>query len=457
MLLRLESKLPQMSKQLELPFCGRGEAPSFERSEEAEPAEQRTMGPGTSALMEQVVAASNLRSALKRVKRNKGSPGVDGMMVSELPEHLRNHWPGLREQLLRGVYQPQPVLICHIPKPGGGRRMLGIPTTVDRFIQQAVLQVLQPMIDPTFSPHSYGFRPGRSAHGALKEAKEHIETGRRWVVDVDLAKFFDRVNHDVLMGRMAKHIGDHQVLRLIRRYLEADMMSGGVAVRRYEGTPQGGPLSPLLANVLLDDVDQELMRRGHAFVRYADDSRVYVRSKRAGERVFGLLRRLYGRLRLDINEDKSAVAPYGQRPFLGCRLYGRRGGVGFAIAPKSIARFKDRIRELTRRVCGRSMEHVARQLSSYITGWKQYFRLAPGRDRRRRLDGWIRRRLRALQLKQWKNSRTIYRNLRRLGGDYIPRKRVQELVGRWWRAAGQASLVILSTYFDELGVPKLVS
>jgi len=453
----LVNKRPQMSKQLELPLGGGGEAPKTGRSGEAMAATRGNRRSGTSALMEQVVEASNLRSALKRVRRNKGSPGIDGMTVNELAGYLREHWPTLREQLLRGEYQPQPVLVRYIPKAGGGTRMLGIPTAVDRFIQQALLQVLQPMIDPTFSLHSHGFRPGRSAHGALKEAKGHVETGRCWVVDVDLAKFFDCVNHDLLMGRMEKRVEDRRALGLIRRYLETGLMSDGVVMRRHQGTPQGGPLSPLLANVLLDDVDKELERRGHAFVRYADDCNVYVRSERAGQRVMGLLRRLYGRLQLDINEDKSAVAMVWHRPFLGYQLYKNRGKVGFAIAGKSIARFKDQVRDMTRRVCGRSMEQVARKLSSYITGWKQYFQLAPGRERRRRLDGWIRRRLRALQLKQWKNCRTIYRNIRRLGGEYLTALRVTRLTGRWWRAAGEASLALPTSYFDKLGISKLVS
>ena len=311
----LKGKVPQMSGQLELTFGVRGEAPRAERSEEAPMAKQTNERPGASELMEKVLARRNLRIALRRVKKNKGSPGIDGMTVDELPAYLREHWPAIREQLLTGRYQPSAVKEQQIAKSGGGVRKLGIPTVLDRFIQQAILQVLQPMIDPQFSEHSYGFRPKRSAHQAVKAARRLVQDGRRIVVDVDLSKFFDRANHDVLMSKLAGRISDKPILRLIRCYLSAGVMVGGVVTKRHEGTPQGGPLSPLLANVLLDEVDKELERRGHAFVRYADDCNVYVRSKRAGERVMKLLRRLYARLHLRINEDKSAVASALSRPF----------------------------------------------------------------------------------------------------------------------------------------------
>ena len=290
-----------MSRQLELPLRVRDEIPRAERSAEAPTATHGNERSGASDLMERVCERANLQAALKRVRKNKGSAGIDGMTVDELPEHLKTHWPALRERLLAGTYQPSPVRRHAIPKSGGGLRELGIPTVVDRFIQQAILQVLGPRFEPTFSQHSYGFRPGRSAHDAVVQAQRYVNEGRRFVVDVDLEKFFDRVNHDVLMGRLAKRIEDKRLLGLIRRYLAAGVMANGVATERHEGTPQGGPLSPLLANVLLDEVDKELEKRGHAFVRYADDCNVYVRSRRAGERVMGLLRRLYAGLRLHVN------------------------------------------------------------------------------------------------------------------------------------------------------------
>ncbi|HEX4634083.1 MAG TPA: group II intron reverse transcriptase/maturase, partial [Gemmatimonadales bacterium] len=311
------------SDQLELLLETRGEAPPIQPSGEAGRAakERERSGIGHRELMEQVVERGNLRRALQRVRQNQGSPGVDGMTVDALPAYLRVHWAALRQALLAGSYQPQPVRRCAIPKRGGGIRQLGIPTVLDRFIQQAVLQVLQPIFDPTFSEHSHGFRPGRRAHDAVREAQRYVQEGRCWVVDVDLEQFFDRVNHDVLRGMLDNRIGDRRLLRIIHRYLEAGIMVDGVVVARYEGTPQGGPLSPLLANVLLDRVDQELERRGHTFVRYADDCNVYVRSQRAGKRVLQVLRVLYAKLRLRINEDKSAVARAYVRPFLGYRIW----------------------------------------------------------------------------------------------------------------------------------------
>lgn len=409
--------------------------------------------------MERVIGRANLRAALKRVRKNKGSPGVDGMTVDELGPYLRDHWPRIRQELLTGTYQPQAVQQKLIPKDGGKTRMLGIPTVLDRFIQQALLQVLQPIYDPAFSEHSHGFRPGRSTHGALREAREHVRNGKTWVVDVDLSKFFDRVNHDILMGRLARRIEDRRVLGLIRRYLETGMMADGVVVQRHRGTPQGGPLSPLLANVLLDEVDQELERRGHAFVRYADDSRVFVRSKRAGERVMHILRRLYGRLRLVINEEKSAVAPFGARPFLGYQMYpGRKVDVGFRPSPESEARLKAMVRSMTRRMVGRSMEDIIAWLTPRLRGWRNYFCLTTLDDALRRLDGWIRRRLRALQLKQWKNCDTTYRKLRALGASDEAARRVTDVIGRWWHAAGTPSHAALpNRRFDGLGLPRLVS
>jgi group II intron reverse transcriptase/maturase len=362
----LDNAKPQKSKDLEVLLVSRGEAPGDERTAEAGSAAHGTERPGTSGLMEAVVERRNLQAALKRVKQNKGSPGVDGMTVEELPDHLRAHWPSLREQLLAGDYQPQPVRRHMIPKSGGGERELGIPTVLDRFIQQAILQVLQPRFDPTFSPHSHGFRPKRGAHDAVCEAQRYVQQGRSWVVDVDLEKFFDRVNHDVLMGRLAKRIEDRRLLGLIRRYLSAGVLANGVVTERYEGTPQGGPLSPLLANVLLDEVDKELEKRGHAFVRYADDCNVYVRSQRAGERVMQTLRRLYAKLHLRINESKSAVARVQDRKFLGYTFWvSPKGEIRRTIASKALDTMKERVRRMTSRVRGRSLAQVCGDLSPF--------------------------------------------------------------------------------------------
>jgi len=454
----LDEVWPQMSSQLELPLGGRGEAPRAERSGEAESAAHGSGHLGVSSLMELVVDGGNLRAALKRVRKNKGSPGIDGMTVDGLVDHLRVHWPGLREQLLCGTYQPQPVKRQLIPKGGGGMRELGIPTVVDRFIQQALLQVLQPTFDPGFSEHSYGFRPGRGAHGAIRAAQRSIQEGRDVVVDVDLSKFFDRVNHDVLMGRLAKHIGDRRVLGLIRRYLGAGVMVQGVVQERYMGTPQGGPLSPLLANVLLDEVDKELERRGHAFVRYADDLNVYVRSKRAGERVMALLRRLFGALHLVINEEKSAVASVFTRQFLGFAFWRNQDEVKLRVAPKALKTMKDRVRVLTRRTRGRSLCQIAGDLKEYLVGWKGYFRLANTPGVFRALDEWLRHRLRAIQLKQWKRGRTIFRELRRRGISVDAAARVAGNARSWWRNSRMLLNVALPIrFFDELGLPRLAS
>lgn len=453
----LGDEMPQMSRQLELPLRERGEALDAERSEEESAATQKPETPGIRGLMELVVRRENMIAAWKRVRKNKGSPGVDGMTVDELKPYLVKEWKRHREELLEGTYQPRPVRQKLIPKAGGGTRMLGIPTVLDRLVQQALLQVLQPIYDPTFSDHSHGFRPGRSAHDALREARAYAEEGRTWVVDVDLSKFFDRVNHDILMGRVAKCVGDRRVLGLIGRYLRAGIMSEGVVVERKQGTPQGGPLSPLLANILLDEVDKEMERRGHAFTRYADDSRVFVRSKRAGERVMRTLRRLYGGLQLVINEEKSAVAPLWERVFLGYRMYLGKKGVGFMPAAKSVARLKDTVRQMTGRKVGRSVENVVQWLNPRLRGWMNYFQLAEGKDWRRRIDGWIRRRLRALILSQWKNCDTTYRRLRALGASDRNARRVTALNGRWWRAAGSASHAGLpNRYFDWLGLTRLV-
>ena len=447
----------QKSIQLELSFESRGEAPRVERSGQATAAAGAGAHPGTASLLELALERENLLRALKRVRQNKGSGGVDGMSTDELPDHLKQEWPRLREEILTGAYEPQPVRRQLIDKPGGGKRELGIPTVVDRFIQQALLQVLQPILDPTFSEHSHGFRPGRRAHDAVRHAQRYVQGGKRWVVDVDVEKFFDRVNHDVLMGRLARRIGDRRLLRLIRRYLNAGVMAGGVVVERHQGTPQGGPLSPLLANVLLDEVDQELERRGHAFVRYADDLRVYVGSPKAGQRVMCSLIRLFGRLRLRINLAKSAVARAWRRPFLGFCFWAARGGkVQVRASGQSLTRMKDRVRQLTRRTGGRSLAQVAGKLREYLLGWKGYFRLADTPKVFRDLDEWIRRRLRALQLKQWKRGRTVFRELRARGLSRSAAARVAANARRWWRNSAMTIHIALpNTYFEGLGVPCL--
>ena len=428
-----------------------------------EPASDETRGPrrdteGTgSALLAAALTRENLQQAWRRVRANKGSAGVDGLGIDQTARFLKSVWPDIRDRLLRGTYRPSPVRRVTIPKPDGGQRELGIPTVTDRLIQQALLQVLQPLLDPTFSEHSYGFRPGRRAHDAVLAAQAFVASGRRVVVDVDLEKFFDRVNHDILMARLGRRIGDAAVLRLIRAYLDAGIMSDGVVLERYQGTPQGGPLSPLLANVLLDEVDRELERRGHCFARYADDCNVYVRSLKAGERVMALLRRLYARLRLTVNETKSAVASALGRKFLGYSLWAGAGGViKRRVADKPLATFKQRIRQLTRRSAGRSMAEVVERLRPYLLGWKAYFRLAQTPKVWRVLDEWLRHRLRAIQLRHWKRGTTMYRELKALGASDDDAHHVAANSRRWWRnSAGRLNRVMPVAYFDRLGVPRL--
>ena len=410
-----------------------------------------------SDLMERVLSRPNLKAALKRVRKNEGSPGVDGMSTEELLPYLWGHWGRIREELRAGAYQPSPVKRQQIPKSGGGVRELGIPTVLDRFIQQALLQVLQPGFDASFSEHSYGFRPRRSAHDAVMAAKRYVQDGRRFVVDVDLEKFFDRVNHDVLMGRLAKRIPDRRVLGLIRHYLEAGVMVDGVVMERGEGTPQGGPLSPLLANVLLDEVDKELERRGHAFVRYADDCNVYVRSRRAGERTMRLLRRLFGRLRLRVNESKSAVDLARNRRILGYSFWVAAGkAVKLRVARKALDAMKDQVRLITRRSGGRSLRRVIEDLREYLPGWRNYFSLAETPAIFTDLDKWIRHRLRALQLKQWKRARTVYREMRARGASELVAAQAAANTRRWWRNARMDLHAVLPTsHFDALGLPRL--
>jgi RNA-directed DNA polymerase len=365
--------------------------------------------------MEAVVERENLKKALAQVKRNKGAAGIDGMSVGDLPTYLKEHWPAIRVQLLEGTYKPQPVRRVEIPKASGGIRLLGIPTVLDRFIQQAAMQVLQADWDETFSETSFGFRPGRSAHQAVEQAQAYIASGHGFVVDIDLEKFFDRVNHDILMGLVAKRVADKRILKLIRGFLTAGALEGGLVSLTEEGTPQGGPLSPLLSNLMLDVLDKELEKRGHRFVRYADDCNIYVRSQKAGERVMaGIERFLEKRLKLKVNKAKSAVAKPSVRKFLGFSYTSGREPRR-RIAPQAIARFKARVRELTRRNCGRSLAQIVKELSTYLVGWRGYFGFCQTPSVLRALDEWIRRRLRAIAWKHWKYGRARFAELRRRG------------------------------------------
>jgi RNA-directed DNA polymerase len=406
--------------------------------------------------MEEVCQRDNLNRAYFRVRANQGAPGIDGMTVEDLFSWLAGHKQDLLSRLLDGSYRPQPVRGVSIPKPGGGERQLGIPTVVDRLVQQAILQVLTRLLDPTFSASSYGFRPGKSAHQALLQAKEYVAEGRTIVVDVDLEKFFDRVNHDMVMARLARRVADKRLLRIVRRFLEAGLMHDGVCVARHEGTPQGGPLSPLLANLLLDEWDRELERRGHAFCRYADDCNIYVRSEAAGQRVLAsVVQFLEAKLKLRVNREKSAVARVEERKFLGYRLLsdGRLG-----IASQSLTRAKDRIRSITRRNRGIGLERMIGELNSFVSGWVTYFRHAAMKSHLAELDGWVRRKLRCVRLKQCKRVKPMV--------DFFVRQGVSlrsawqtALSGKgWWRKSGTpaANQAMPSSWWERLGLVCLV-
>jgi RNA-directed DNA polymerase len=453
----------RQNHQLKLDFEGAAtsETPSaLSEGTETLAANRGTESPAnTDTLMEEVLQRGNLKEALRRVKANKGSAGVDGMTVQQLPRYLIKHWPEHREQLLKGTYEPQPVRRVEIPKLDGGVRKLGIPTALDRLVQQAVLQVLQRKWDPTFSEHSYGFRPGRSTHQAVAQAQQYIAEGYRIVADLDLEKFFDRVNHDKLMGALAKRITDKRVLKLIRALLNAGVMEGGLVSPSVEGTPQGGPLSPLLSNVVLDELDRELEQRGHRFVRYADDCNIYVRSLRAGQRVMeSITQFIMQRLKLKVNSEKSAVARPQERKFLGFSFTGgaepRR-----RIAPKAVKRFRERVREITRRRKGDSVGKRLEQLKRYLTGWRGYFGFCQTSSVLAELDSWVRRRLRCIFWIQWKTGRRRFAELHRRGVDrQLAANTAGSNHGPWRMSVSKAITAALSNaFFDSLGLPKLAA
>ena len=421
-------------------------------------ASKESSNPEAMMLMEQVVGHANLLNALKRVETNKGAPGVDGLDVKDARRYLGENWQRIKAELLAGEYKPHPVRRVDIPKPGGGTRMLGIPTAVDRFIQQALLQVLSPIFDPGFSPSSYGFRPGRSAHQAVSAARKHIEAGYRWVVDMDLEKFFDRVNHDVLMSRVSRQVKDKRVLKLIRAFLEAEIMFNGTATVHSEGTPQGGPLSPLLSNILLDDLDKELERRGHYFCRYADDCNIYVRSKAAGERVMESLVKFLGlRLKLKVNPVKSAVARPWNRKFLGYSVT-THYKPKLKAAPETVKRFKAKLRETFRRGRGRNIRRVIAEINKVSLGWVNYFRLAQVKGVFEELDQWIRRKLRCILWRQWKKPRTRVKKMISFG---LERERAVTSAyngfGPWWNAgASHMNACVTARWLHKQGLVSLL-
>ena len=449
--------------QLKLAFMEEGKGEALRASREGTEASVAVRAPESPAiceyLMEEVLERDNLRKALRRVKSNKGSSGIDGMSVWQLSGYLKEHWQEVCDQLLRGTYKPQPVKRVEIAKPGGGVRKLGIPTVLDRFIQQALLQVLQKYWDSTFSEHSFGFRPKRSAHQAVACAQQHLADGYGWIVDIDLEKFFDRVNHDMLVGRVAKRVRDRRVLKLVRMFLNAGVMENGLMSPITEGTPQGGPLSPLLSNIVLDDLDRELERRGHRFVRYADDCNVYVRSGRAGRRVMESLTRFITRnLKLQVNEAKSAVVQPWECTFLGFSFTSgpepRR-----RIAPQAVERLKERIRKLTRRTRTVGLKQMVAELAQYLIGWKGYFGYGQTIDVLKKLDSWIRRRLRCVTWKQWKRGRVRFAELRARG---VIKDLAAQTAGSphgSWRISRSPALSFAfpNAYFKTLGLPSLVT
>ncbi len=451
-------------EQLTLAFVtdGEGEAPTaaMQGSEPLVAKRELERPAANVSLMEEVCQRENLKKAWQRVRANKGSPGVDGMTIDEFPGYLREHWPAIEVQLLSGTYRPQPVRRVEIPKPGGsGVRKLGIPTVCDRWIQQAILQVLQKQWDPTFSEHSYGFRPNRSAHQAVTQAQAYIAEGFRWVVDLDLEKFFDQVNHDILMALVAKRVADKRLLKLIRACLNAGVLENGLFCSTERGTPQGGPLSPLLSNLMLDVLDRELEHRGHRFVRYADDSNIYVCSRRAGQRVMqSVTSFVTRRLKLKVNGHKSAVARPWQRSFLGFSFTSGKEPKR-RVAPKSIARFKQRARELTRRTVGVSMPQRISRLAAYLRGWRSYYGYCQTPSVLKELDSWVRRRLRAAAWKQWKRIRTRYKRLRQRGVNPTKARHCAFSSDGPWRlsACPALSIAFPNAYFDSLGLPRLAT
>ena len=423
----------------------------------AEPSPARDETPSSAengSVWEQVFSRSNLFAALERVERNAGAPGSDGLRVDELRSYLKDHWLDTRASLDAQTYRPEPVRRVEIPKLDGGVRLLGIPTVLDRLIQQALAQVLSPLFEPRFSAHSYGFRPGRSAHQAVAAAQAYVREGYDWVVDIDLEKFFDRVNHDMLMARVARVVKDKRVLRLIRRYLESGVLVNGVVLETDEGTPQGGPLSPLLANILLDDLDKELERRGHRFVRYADDCNIYVQSQRAGGRVLDSVRRfLEQKLKLKVNEKKSAVARAEKRKFLGFSFFRRDGSLRVRVAPQALVQLRKKLRHLTRRTRHGTLEEILKGINRQTTGWVGYFRLADTPSVFQELDGWLHRRLRQLIWKRWKRGKTRWRELVKLGAP--PEIAGLGAVGTSpWRMAASpvVNMALSNAYFRRQGL-----
>jgi RNA-directed DNA polymerase len=448
----------QMQLDFSTPLTGEARGAGRQETESSSATSESKSPARTDRLMEEVCERENLKEALRRVKANNGSAGIDGITVAGLSDYLKQHWPTIREQLLNGTYQPQPVRRVEIPKPDGGVRKLGIPTVLDRFIQQAVMQVLQRQWDPTFSDHSYGFRPKRSAHQAVAKAQQYIAEGRGWCVDLDLEKFFDRVHHDKLMGQIAKRVGDKRLLKLIRAFLNAGVMENGLVSPSVEGTPQEGPLSPLLSNLVLDELDRELERRGLRFVRYADDSNIYVRSERAGKRVMeSVTRFITQRLKLKVNEAKSAVARPQERKFLGFS-FTAGPEVQRAIAPKALERFKQRIRDITRRAKGVSMETTMAELAPYLRGWRSYFGFCETPLVLISLTRWVRLRLRAAMWRQWKTPRRRRPALLELGvRPRLASNTAGSGLGPWYLARAKALSVGLSNaYFKSLGLPTLI-